>query len=241
MTPKNAPVWICEFRGRPSTYAAGSRPSEAVAECQNLGLGTPTAVHFAGYHAEPEPSPAPGARRPAIPPPNKPEKSGRRAELVLTLYGLLRCDWPIGSILKPSDAAARLPSQSALRDFVANVGLAIQQIEADSGILDDVIENQGKAWIAAAHEKNARRLGKWKSAEVHAERKIRYRNHARRLRKRVAYQKAIGELTSAIDGLLPRQEAAADNFRNQMIESGLGAEDVSSILGRYRRISTPKL
>jgi hypothetical protein len=241
MTKKTGPVWICEFQNSTSRYAVGSRPSEAVAECREAGLGTPSDVHYAGYIAEPEPAPAPAPRKSIPPPKPKPERSGRRVELVLTLYGLLRCDWPIGSILKPFDAAARLPSQSALRDFVANVGTAIQQIESDSRIVDEVIENQGNAWIEAAKEKNARRLGKWKAAEVHAERKIRYRQHAKRLRKRVAYHKAIGELASSIDGLLPRQETAAENFRAVLLDSGLGLDDVTSLVNRFRRITAPKL
>lgn len=239
MNRKNAPIWICEFSGRPSTYVSGSRPSEAVAECREAGLGIPSSVHYAGYTAEPDPPPIRG--RPAPPPPDAPEKSGRRAELALTLYGLLRCDWPIGSILKPFDAAARLPSQSALRDFVANVGTAIQQLTGDSRIVDEVIENQGNAWIEAAKEKNAKDSGRWKAAEIHSERKIRFRQNAKRLRKRVAYQKSIGELASAIDGLLPRQETAAENFREHLLKSGLSSDDVSSIVGRYRRITTPKL
>lgn len=234
------PVWICELAGRPSAYASGALPEDAVAECESAGLGTPTAVHYAGYTAEPDHE-APQAPQapPAIPKPTK--RSGRRAELVLTLYGLLRCDFPIGSILRPAEAAARLPSASALRDFLANVGAAIQRLNSDPRIVDRVIEAQGKAWISSANEKNARRLGKWKAAEVHAERKIRYRQHAKRLRKRVEYHKAIGELASSIDGLLPRHELAEANFRAVLADSGLGLDDIESLVRRYRRINAPKM
>ena len=241
MTDGNGPTWICEFPGNPSAYASGSTPEAAVAECESAGLGTPSAIHYAGYVASPalESALLPPATRHAIPKPSK--RSGRRAELVLTIYGLLRADFPIGSILKPAEAAARLPSASALRDFLANVGVAIQRLTVDPRIVDRVIENQGKAWIAAAKEKNARRLGKWKAAEIYAERKIRYRQHAKRLRKRVGYHKAIGELASSIDGLLPRHELAEDNFRAILLDAGLGSDDVHSLVNRYRRINAPKM
>jgi hypothetical protein len=169
------------------------------------------------------------------------KKSTRRAELVLMLYGLLRVDFPIGSILKPEDAAGRLPSPSALRDFLANVGIAIEHLSSDPRLVDRVIENQGKAWIAAARETNARRLGKWKAAEVYAERKIRYRQHAKRLRKRVGYRKAIEELAASIDGLLPRNELAEENFREALSDTGLSEDDIHSLVNRYRRITAPKM
>ena len=241
MTGGNGPTWICDFPGHASAYAAGHRPADAAAECKSAGLGTPSAIRYAGYIASPDPVPAapPPPDPDAIPKPSK--RSGRRAELVLTIYGLLRADFPIGSILKPAEAAARLPSASALRDFLANVGTAIQHLNEDAKIIDRVIENQAKAWIAAAKEKNARRIGKWKAAEVYAERKIRYRQHAKRLRKRVGYHKAIAELAASIDGLLPRHELAAENFRAVLADSGLGMDDVESLVNRYRRINTPKL
>lgn len=235
------PLWLCDFPGTTSTFASGSVPSEAVAECESAGLGTPASVQYAGYIAEPDPPPAPAPRLAVVIPAKADNRSGRRAELVLTLYGLLRCDWPIGSILRPADAAARLPTQSALRDFVANVGAAIQRIRGDARIVDQVIESQGNAWIAAAKEKNARGNGKWKNAEIHAERKIRHRSNAKRLRKRVAYRKAIGELALVLDGLLPRQELALDNFRTAIADSGLGADDIDSLVNRFRRITAPKL
>ena len=240
MTAGRGPTWICIFEEHPSTYVNGPRPADAVAECKSAGLGIPTAVHYAGYTAEPDvQAPEAGPLRHAIPRPEKP--SNRRAELVLTLYGLLRCDFPIGSILKPAEAAARLPSASALRDFLANVGLALERLSADPRAVDRVIENQSKAWIAAAKEKNAIRLGKWKEAEVYAERKIRYRQHAKRLRKRVGYREAIGELASSIDGLRPCQERAEENFRDVLLESGLGIDDVHSLIMRYRRVNAPKM
>jgi hypothetical protein len=237
----NGPTWICDFPGHTSAYASGHRPADAAAECESAGLGTPAAIRYAGYIADPEPEPAlvtPPIVQ-AIPTP--PKRSSRRAELVLMIYGLLRADFPIGSILKPAEAAARLPSSSALRDFLANVGTAIQRLTSDPRIVDRVIENQGKAWIASAMETNARRIGKWKAAEVYTERKIRYRQHAKRLRKRVGYHQAIAELAASIDGLLPRHELAAENFRAILAESGLGADDIESLISRYRRINSPKL
>ena len=241
MTGGNGPTWICEFPGNPSAYASGSTPEAAVAECESAGLGTPSAIHYAGYVASPEAKTAPVTTSIPYTTPKPSKRSGRRAELVLTIYGLLRADFPIGSILKPAEAAARLPSASALRDFLANVGIAIQRLTVDPRIVDRVIENQSKAWIAAAREKNARRLGKWQAAEIYTERKIRYRQHAKRLRKRVGYHKAIGELASSIDGLLPRQELAAESFRTILVESGLGEADVQSLVNRYRRINAPKI
>ena len=203
MTGDKGPTWICTFPNRPSTYAPGSSPSDAVAVCESAGLGTPSAVNYAGYSAEPDPPPDGGSSKIADVIPLSPPKSTRRAELVLTLYGLLRCDFPIGSILRPEDAANRLPSASALRDFLANVGSAIVRLRSDPRIVDQVIESQGKARIASAQETNFRHAGKWKAAEVYAERKFRYRQHAKRLRKRVGYRKAIAELAHAIDGILP--------------------------------------
>jgi len=241
MTPDDGPTWICIFSDDRSTYVNGPRPADAVAECRSAGLGIPDAVHYAGYSADPgvqAPHEAP-SRPIATREPDK--RSNRRAELVLMLYGLLRVDFPIGSILKPAEAGARLPSPSSLRDFLANVGIAIERLSVDPRIVDRVIENQGKAWIAAARETNARRLGKWKSAEVYAERKIRYRQHAKRLRKRVGYQKAIGELASSIDGLLPRHELAEANFREALSDTGLSEDDIHSLVNRYRRINAPKL
>ena len=241
MTGKAGPIWLCEFTGKPSIYAYAPSASVASAECRESGLGTPTATHYAGYVAEPGPIATPPTRH-AIPLPSKPSgRSARRAELVLTLYGLLRCDWPIGSILRPDAAAARLPSQSALRDFLANVGLAIERISGDSRIVDETINSQGNAWIEAANEKNAKRSGKWRLAEVHAEMKIRHRMNAKRLRKRVGYRKAIAELAFSIDGLLPCQDRAAENFRTILADSGLGSVDVDSLVNRFRRITAPKL
>lgn len=241
MTTRTGPTWLCEFNGHAAQYAGGGSPAGAAAECEAAGLGTPTAVTYAGYVAAPVPQEAPHA--PPMPhAPIKPDKrSARRAEIVLTLYGLLRCDFPIGSILKPAEAAARLPSASALRDFLANVGAAIEKLTADPRIIDRVIEAQSKAWISAANETNARHLGKWQAAEVCAERKIRYRTHAKRLRKRVGYQGAIAELAASIDGALPRDELAAENFRTILVESGIGVDDVESLVRRYRRITAPKI
>jgi len=240
MTNQTGPTWICNFSGRPSSYQTGPRPIDAIRKCQSAGLGTPETVHYAGYAAEPvHRTPRTSKAPPTASTPGK--RSGRRAELVLMLYGLLRCDFPIGSILKPTEAAARLPSASSLRDFLANVGLAIERLSSDPRIVDRVIENQGKAWIAAANQKNATRLGDWQKADIYEERKIRYRQHAKRLRKRVEYHKAIGELASSIDGLLPRQERAEDNFRDLLLESGLGMDDIRSLIMRYRRVNAPKM
>jgi len=241
MTPENGPTWICIFSDHRSTYVNGPRPADAVAECKASGLGIPDVVHYAGYSAEPDVQAPTRTHLPAITPEKPDKRSGRRAELVLTIYGLLRADFPIGSILKPDEAAARLPSASALRDFLANVGLAIERLSVDPRIVDRVIENQSKAWIAAARETNAARTGKWKSAEVWKERKIRYRQHAKRLRKRVGYRKAIGELAFAIDGLLPQNEIAEENFRAALVDTGLSADDIRSLVNRYRRINAPKL
>jgi hypothetical protein len=241
MDRKAGPTWIAIFENRASTYVTGSRPADVVAECKSAGLGTPSAIHYAGYSAEPELGTSDLGARPRFPPPKADKRSSRRAELVLMLYGLLRIDFPIGSILKPADAAGRLPSASSLRDFLANVGSAISRLSEDPRIIDRVVENQGKAWISAAKETNARRRGKWKAAEIHAERKIRYRQHAKRLRKRVGYQKAIGELASSIDGLLPRHELAEENFRRILDESGLSEDDIQSLISRYRRINAPKM
>lgn len=241
MTGEKGPTWICTFPDRPSTYASGPRPSDAVAVCESAGLGTPSAVNYAGYNADPDPPAQLDGSTIADLIPLSPPKSTRRAELVLTLYGLLRCDFPIGSILRPEDAANRLPSASVLRDFLANVGTAIERLRNDPRNVYQVIESQGKAWIASAQETNSRRAGKWKAAEVYAERKIRYRQHAKRLRKRVGYRKAIAELAHAIDGILPEQESTAENFRSILAKSGIGPDDVESLVSRYRRITAPKL
>lgn len=233
--PTSSPLWLCSFREQPSTYVAAPRPRGAEVQCRDAGLGTPTSVQYAGYTA------APGSEAEQQPKPPKRQISSRRAELALTLYALLRVDWPIGSILAPAKAAARLPSQSALRDFLADTGTAIARLEADTDALDAVVIAQGKTWFHANREKNSRLAGDWKEAERHQERKELYRSSARRLRKRRAYQLAIGELMASLEGILPSSLTVSETFAAFLLASGMAADDVQSLTRRLRRISVPRL
>jgi hypothetical protein len=237
-------LWLCSFENAPSTYASGSREVDAVAQCLEAGLGQPTALSYAGYAAEPgQPLELPlGPPPPDFQPTPRPEpKSTRRAELILTLYTALRCDFPIRSILTPSDAASRLPSASALRDFLANVGAAIERLRRDPELINRAIAAQAAAWIAGANEKNHRDRGKWKAAEVEAERKLRHRQNARRLRKRKDYRLAISELALVLDGFFPGADSAAESFKVQLIAEGFALDDAESLANRFRRISSPKI
>ena len=234
--PTNVPVWLCSFQGKPATYVASPRPAGAEAQCRAEGLGTPAAVQYAGYSA----APAPEIEQ------HKPKKvrrqiSSRKAEMALTVYALLRVDWPIGSILAPAKAAARFPSQSALKDFLADTGTAIARIEADQDALDAVVIAQGKSWFHANREKNARHAGNWKEADRHKDRKELYRESARRLRKRRAYQLAIGELMASLEGILPQCAAASDTFAAFLIAGGMAPDDVDSLTRRLSRVAVPRL
>ena len=233
--PKNVPVWLCHIRGDGTRFVAAARPGGAEAECRSAGLGTPSALHYAGYSAAPagEPAYSPAKPRRRI--------SSRRAEMALTIYGLLRVDWPIGSILNPAKAAARLPSQSALRDFLADVGMAIERIKTDHRILDRVIQAQGLTWYHANREKNSRLVGDWTAADRHQQKKELNRETANRLRKRRAYQLAIGELMASLDGALPKCVSAAESFSAFLIEHGMAPDDVQSITRRLRRVAVPNL
>ena len=234
MSPPNKPVWLCTFPGRPSTYVESSRPREAEIACRTEGLGTPSSITYAGYTA------APTTEEPR---PSRPRRqlSSRRAELALTIYSVLRVDWPIGSILAPAKAAARFPSQSALKDFLADVGRAIERLEADHSIVDSVIRAEGLGWYYANRAKNARLQNDWTKADRAQEKKELYKARARRLRKRRAYQVAIGELMASLDGLLPSAATAAESFAAYLIAGGMAPDDVESLVRRLRRIAVPRL
>lgn len=234
----NTPVWLCSFSGKPALYVSDPRPGGAEAQCKAEGLGTPASIIYAGYTAVPTPEP-----KPTAPPAATAARplSSRRAELALTIYALLRIDWPIGSILAPAKAAARFPSQSALKDFLADVGVAISRLQADPATLHRVVNAQGMAWYHANREKNKSRAGLYAGAESHKHKKERYRAQARRLRKRRAYQMAIGELTASLDGLLPSAAAATVAFTEYLIAGGMAADDVDNLTRRLRRVAVPRL
>jgi hypothetical protein len=181
-------------------------------------------------------------RKPLQPQPATPTRVGRRAEAALAVYGLLRVDWPLGSILHQAAAEDRhQASQATLRDFLADVGAAIAGLETPVHLLDLVVADQAKAWWYAAREHQARRLGEGKRAELLAEQKLFHRSRARRLRKRKAYGQATAELDGALAGRLEKHEGVADAFERQLTDQGLGADDVATLVARARRITIPRL
>jgi hypothetical protein len=234
-----SPLWIAEWRsgGPSSVFVEASTAGTATDLIQGTGLPRPDRLTFAGYAAVPE-----SPDRPALPktPPKQDLRIGRRVETALSIYSLLRVDWPIGSILQDPEAARRIPDR-ALRDFIAAVGSAIERVEVDTRILLEVVDAQGKAWWFASQEMNARRSRNLRLAEWAGERRTLYRDRARRLRKRRGFDIAVGELAALLEGTLPSSEEAAERFRGILITGGLSADDADSMVRRFRRVTVPRL
>jgi hypothetical protein len=193
-------------------------------------------VEYAGYAADP--LAYLGGRRPA----DTDASIGRRAEAALTLYAILRLDWPIGSILDIREAAERWrPTSATLRDFIANVGAAIARLEADTRVLVDAVEASGLATWYRSTEINARRRRNGRLEAYARERREMYRDRARRLRRRVEYTAAVGELDAALEGRLEHDQVAAEAFRRRLVDQGMPADDAESFARRFSRVGIPRL
>ena len=251
----DVPVWLCRWpRGR-SWYIPARSSASARDLCIMAGLGCPASIAYAGFSA------APGELRRPRGRPKATVSTGtsRRVEAALAIYSILRVDWPVGSILAGFDAERRWQaSDSLLRDFVANVGRAIAALAAtEREVLEQVVSTQGRASWHAAQELNIRRRlralecgteeGRDErrtlelEAEHHANRRELFFHQARRLRKRRSYALAVGEMTSALDGELPRNEAATEKLMEVMVARGVDPEEAAGLARRYRRVVVPRM
>lgn len=242
MTSDNgSPVWLARWSvdsGRPPTYVSTGSAGEAIKALAAAGLPRPARLEYAGYAADPTGYLA-GQRPPA---PDSEPAIGGRVEAALTLYGILRIDWPIGSILSVREAAERWrPTSAVLWDFIANMGAAIERLAVDSRVLGDVVEASGRATWFRTTEIRARRRQNDKLEAYARERREMYRDRARRLRRRVEYAAAIGELAAALDGKLERDIAAADACRRTLVAAGMSPDDAESFARRSVRIGVPRV
>jgi hypothetical protein len=232
----NVPVWLCRWkrRRREVRYIPAKSSATARDLCELAGLGSPDSITYAGYCAEPDELRRPKNYRRKI-------ASSRRAEQALGLYALLRVDWPIGSILADRELGNRYASTPALRDFVANVGATLERVNSAGRVVCAVVEAQGRAWWYAAQAKNARRAGDHNLARRWSDRAEDCRHRARRLRKRRAYQLAVGALESELTGETPVADLVADRFVDHLVEHGFSPSDAVAIAELGRRVWVPRL
>lgn len=154
----------------------------------------------------------------------------------MTLYSMLRTDWPIPSLLRETK---RL-SAGLLRDFVADVGRAIAK-SPDSGVVAEVADAQGLAWFWSARALNAKRRDRPLEVTTAIEKRDLYRGRARRLRKRKAYSLAVGEIENTLNGVGDGLELVGLKFVDQLLEFGLSAEEASELARRFQRVGIPRL
>lgn len=238
-TPRSLPVYLALWPGRPGAYFRARTPAGAAGQAVGAGLGEPPVIHYAGYAAYPE---LPTRKRRSAPGQAAPIRVGRRAEAALTVYGLLRVDWPLGSILGRAAAEHQhQASPAALRDFLADMGAAIESLTTPRHLLDAAVHHDARAWWYKAKERQARRLGEGLRADQLADRRRAHFERARSLRRRKQYGQATAELDGALAGNLEAHQGVAEAFAAQLVGQGLGADDVASLVKRARRITIPRL
>lgn len=230
----SVPVWFVRFppaegRRRPGRFVPARDAGSAARVCRETGLGRPSSVSYAGFRAEPFELDRPKGYSSKVP-------SSRRAEAALTLYSMLRTDWPIPSLLRETK---RL-SAGLLRDFVADVGRAIAK-SPDSGVVAEVADAQGLAWFWSARALNAKRRDRPLEVTTAIEKRDLYRGRARRLRKRKAYSLAVGEIENTLNGVGDGLELVGLKFVDQLLEFGLSAEEASELARRFQRVGIPRL
>jgi hypothetical protein len=228
---RSVPVWIVKFLrvdGKvPRSRFVAARTAAAASKISHE-FGRPLSITYAGFQAEPHELDRPKNFSSRIP-------ASRRAEAALTLYSIIRTDWPIPSLLRESK---RL-SSGLLRDFVADVGRAIAQVP-EAEIVADVAEAQGLAWAWSARGLNARRQGRQLEADLAFEKRDDYRARARRLRKRKAYSLAVGELELRLNGVAEGFELVGLNFIERLVRLGYSVEEASDLARRFQRIGIPR-
>lgn len=257
----DVPVWLCRWKGARARHIPARSAGSAKDLCVLAGLGRPDVISYAGYSAESQSVVRPkGLTSAALA-----TGTSRRAEAALTIYAVLRIDWPIGSILAGFDAESRWQaSNGVLRDFIANVGVAIAGLNrTEREVLEQVVTAQALYWWHSAQESNAHRIVRTCSikdsfiyqeeslrdlkreagltAEHHRKRRDLYHHQARLLRKRRSYAMAVGQLSAALDGRLPKNDEAAGQLTEILVEHGFEEAEAQVLVARYRRVTVPRL
>ena len=243
---RSVPVWLCTWRdgrayrtryvalARPRRLSQSDRPFDFVRRhCERHGLGEPLDVRYAGFNAYPDD--VGGDRR-------KRGASARRVPvtLALHLYAMLRVDWPIGSLLS-NRAARQVYTDKALRDFIANVGAAIERLPRQKRrAVEQQVEAEARAWANGALERNAHTAGACRTEATHRRRRENATHRARRLAKRVDFARGVDLLEAALCGALPDQVEAVDNLAEILTHEGVPQEEAAELAERWRGVMVPR-
>lgn len=198
----------------------------------------PTSVRIVGYRACPEHDAE------SKPPSRMPVSDIRTRNLghaALRLYMILSADFPALSILCGQEARYR-HSIARMRDFLANMGAAIQHLP---GKQRDVVAQRTKTvlegWRYAAAEINAKRAGDLEHATEYGEIKEGCQEISDRLRRRQAHREAMRTLNMALDGCLPESQRVIENWIDALVAVGMPDHEARALASQSRRIGIPRL
>ena len=230
-------LWAAEVPGVGYYECQAHSYREAVEWIRALHGQPPTSLRIVGYRAYPERDAEPKPLRMPV----SEIKTRNMGHAALRLYMILSADFPALSILCGQEARYR-HSIARMRDFLANMGAAIQHLP---GKQRDVVAQRTKTvlegWRYAAAEINARRAGDFEHATEYGECKDGCQEISDRLRRRQAHREAMKTLNMALDGCLPESQRVIENWIDALVAVGMPDHEARALASQSRRIGIPRL